>query len=753
MMLLIKGPLAVYPLEVSCSHHTPRRHAVRSPPSFIIRSSAMRLLNVSTREVEEFQGNDIPLYAILSHTWGREEVTFREMEAMARYRRSQQDPIVTHMMPPPAGSPDAMKLMLLSTMLMAFRGKRRRVSRASALPALTTGYETDEDDGSHTRMVPSPPPHPFKHKAGYSKIAYACGQAQKDGYRYVWVDTCCIDKRSSAELSEAINSMFSWYQRAAVCYAYLDDVHFDDYTEGYLTWKDHFSISRWFTRAWTLPELLAPQKVVFYAKGWRLLGTKSSLVKSIERITGIDELTLLDPKLIHNASVAQRMSWAAKRAASRPEDLAYSLMGLFGVSMPILYGEGENAFLRLQEEIIKRSDDQTIFALGPLNHDENRLLHPQPLDLDEFDYDNLTGTTSVLAKSPKNFAGMQHIVVSPPPAGQPASDYVMTNKGLHITLPLTQTTSSLFQTNHLAILHCHPQHDPASRIAIPLAATSTPNVFLRVRSSTSINAPTLVPASELTTAKHKTIYIHTTPSQSSHTAHSKLGEEEEIIFIRAADLVAPGYDVLDILPREKGLWNKESKCLRVTGVDYTRRMGKGKGVLYQLAVVVIWNRHLGCGFVVKVLVDGVSKVVFVDFPPLEARGVQMGGNKEAKGLVELAERVWNTPGVVEVTVPGSKGDHSVGKVMQVDVLNAVATEEKTMDRELAMGANGWVFRPGHDLKLSGSVTFTEKWEREYQRTVNARIERKKKGVIELSMTSTLWQAVPALKGEDLAQPS
>jgi hypothetical protein len=764
MMLLIKGPLAVYPLEVSCPHHTPQRHAVRSPPSFIIGSYAMRLLNVSTREVEEFQGNDVPPYAILSHTWGGEEVTFHEMEAIARYRRSQQDPVVTHMMPPPAGSPDAMKLMLLSTMLMAFRGKRSRASRASALPALTNGYETDDDDKSHTRMVPSSSPHPFEHKAGYSKITYACGQAQKDGYRYVWVDTCCIDKRSSAELSEAINSMFSWYQRAAVCYTYLDDVYFDDYTEGYLTWKDHFSNSRWFTRAWTLPELLAPRKVVFYAKGWRLLGTKSSLVKSIEKITGIDELTLLDPKQIHNASVAQRMSWAAKRESTRPEDRAYSLMGLFGVNMPILYGEGENAFLRLQEEIIKWSYDQTIFAWGTLSHDEGRLPHHhQPVDLGEFDYDNLTGTTGVLAKSPQDFAGMQHIIASSPPPGQPASDYTMTNKGLHITLPLIKTTTTPFQTHYLAILNCHPEHDPSSRLTIPLTATATPNVFLRVRSSNS--TATLVPASELAKPKHKTIYMPTTPSQSSHTLHSKLGEEEEIIFIRAADLVAPGYDVLDILPKPQPqglegasrtgswngsvLWNRELRCLRVTGVDYTRR--KGEGVLYQLAVVAFWNRHLGSGFVVRVLVDGVSKVVFVDLPPLQR--VQMDG--EGKSLVAVAKRLLDNPGMVEMNVPvsGSEGDSTGSRVIQVDVVNAMATEEETLDSGLVAEGNGWVLKPGYEVKLSGTVTFTEKWERKYQRTVNARVERQKKGVIELSMTSMLWQAAPALKGEELDQPS
>jgi len=394
----------------------------------------MRLLNISTREVEEFLDNNIPQYAILSHTWGLEEVTLHEMQALARYRRSQQEPnINTHMVPRSAKDPEAMKLMLLSTMLLAFRGNRLRFDHPARLPALTNGDETEDCDGGYVPVVSASSRHPYETKAGYSKIAYACGQAGKDGYQYLWVDTCCIDKRSSAEVCEAVNSMYSWYQRAAVCYAYLEDVHFDDYTEGYMTWKDHFSNSRWFARGWTLQELLAPRKVVFYARGWRLLGTKSSLVKNIGKITGIDELTLLEPKLIHNASVAQRMSWASQRTTTRTEDLAYSLMGLFGVSMPIIYGEGENAFLRLQEEIIKRSDDHSIFAWGTLGHDDSHLPR-HLLDPDDYDVDDAADTTGILAKSPRDFAGMDHILPSPPP-NEPTTHYALTNKGLHITLP------------------------------------------------------------------------------------------------------------------------------------------------------------------------------------------------------------------------------------------------------------------------------------------------------------------------------
>ncbi|KAK4152693.1 vegetative incompatibility protein HET-E-1 [Chaetomidium leptoderma] len=720
----------------------------------------MRLLNVSTREVEEFHGTVIPQYAILSHTWGPEEVTLHEMEAIARYRRSQQAPPVH--MARSGDHPDTMKLMLLSTMLLAFRGDRTRANQPSALPALTNGSESDEDERGYGRMVPSASPHPFELKAGYAKIAYACGQAEKEGYRYLWADTCCIDKRSSAEMSEAVNSMFGWYQRAAVCYAYLEDVHFDNYTEGYLTWKDHFTNSRWFTRGWTLQELLAPRKLVFYAKGWRLLGTKSALVKHVAKITSIDELTLLEPNLVRNASVAQRMSWAANRTTTKPEDLAYSLLGIFGVNMSIIYGEGENAFLRLQEEIIKRSDDHSIFAWGTLGHDDGHL--PHHIDMDDFDYDDdMADTTGIFAKSPQDFAGMEHVVAAPPPT-QHTSDYTMTNKGLHIKLFLARphtashhhhhhhhnspTTSP--QNHYLAILNCHPEQDPTARLALLLTETPTPNIFLRTRTRTT----TLVSAPEVAVSKPKLVYIPNTPAHNPHH-HSKLSEE--VVLVRAPDLVAPGYDVLDIQARQ-AVWNREFRSMRLAGVDYSGGAGAGAGagggVVYQLAVVTFWNQHLKCGFVVRILVEGASKVVFVDLlQGLEEQG--NGDGEEGKGLVEQAKRVWENPETVAVSVPvpGSKGDPSARRTIQVHVVNPVAAEAGEQETTAARTPGAWAFRPGHEVKVSGSVTFTEKWERDYQRTVNAKVERRKKGAIELTMSSMLWQAAPVVRGEELDQPS
>ena len=193
------------------------------------------------------------------------------------------------------------------------------------------------------------------------KIRDACAVARKDGYRYIWIDSCCIDKTSSSELSEAINSMYPWYEGADVCYAYLADVppHEDLH-------KDHsaFRESRWFTRGWTLQELIAPWNLVFLSKNWTVLGSKLELTELVNTITGIsvDALSRMEP--LDNFSVAQRFSWAARRETTRVEDRAYSLLGIFGINMPTLYGEGEGAFLRLQEEILRRIPDQSFFAWG-----------------------------------------------------------------------------------------------------------------------------------------------------------------------------------------------------------------------------------------------------------------------------------------------------------------------------------------------------------------------------------------------------
>jgi len=214
----------------------------------------MRLLNVQTLQLKFFETFQTPRYAILSHTWGDDEVTYQELQA-------------------------------------------------------------------NTTFPPS-------HRQGWTKIIGTCAKAAKDDFEWVWIDTCCIDKTSSAELSEAINSMFNWYRLSEACYALLEDVEIAtttasrDDSEERKSFEQRFSNARWFTRGWTLQELLAPLHVEFCARDWNVLGTKASLCDLITKITGIDKRVLMDPSLLSTLSIAQRFSWAAERQTSRLEDIA-----------------------------------------------------------------------------------------------------------------------------------------------------------------------------------------------------------------------------------------------------------------------------------------------------------------------------------------------------------------------------------------------------------------------------------------------
>ena len=206
----------------------------------------------------------------------------------------------------------------------------------------------------------------IRQRDGYRKILQCCEQAQKDGYEWLWVDTCCIDKRSSAELSEAINSMYRWYENAKVCYAYLHDAPDPRFptTSDDERYPDFRGWPEWFSRGWTLQELIAPSTVQFFNTDWRSIGDKRTLAPTLRRITGVPEHILIDGLHGNRPCVAQIMSWAANRTTTRVEDRAYSLMGLLDVNMPMLYGEGKKAFHRLQLEIIRASNDQSIFAWG-----------------------------------------------------------------------------------------------------------------------------------------------------------------------------------------------------------------------------------------------------------------------------------------------------------------------------------------------------------------------------------------------------
>ena len=211
------------------------------------------------------------------------------------------------------------------------------------------------------------------------KIRMCCELAESHGYKWVWIDTCCIDKTSSAELSEAINSMFRYYSRAAMCYAYLRDVSASRAFIGQNSivvqladdmWEEtrnvsQFQNSQWHRRGWTLQELLAPRSLALVADSWELLGYKIDLATELERATGIPAAVLRLEKPLTDYSIAQRMSWASKRRTTRVEDEAYCLLGVFDINIPTLYGEGRKAFQRLQEEIMRKYPDTTLFAWGP----------------------------------------------------------------------------------------------------------------------------------------------------------------------------------------------------------------------------------------------------------------------------------------------------------------------------------------------------------------------------------------------------
>lgn len=270
----------------------------------------------------------------------------------------------------------------------------------------------------------------IKQKLGLEKILFTCQQAITDGLEWAWVDTCCIDRTSSAELDESIMSMYRWYEQSTRCYAYLSDVPYG--LVGDLL-ASRLRASRWFTRGWTLQELIAPRQVIFFGQAWRCLGTRSHHSTVIHDITRVPEQLLIcdpgnpfsDPR---RYSAAQKMSWAAGRECKKIEDVAYCLLGLFGIYMPLQYGEGSSAFVRLQEEILRRTDDHSVFAWTGTAEDD--LLECQTAD-------------SIFASSPLNFINSGDIVVFHEDLGPPTN---ITTHGVKIHLPVERGMGYLAQT-------------------------------------------------------------------------------------------------------------------------------------------------------------------------------------------------------------------------------------------------------------------------------------------------------------------
>jgi hypothetical protein len=229
------------------------------------------------------------------------------------------------------------------------------ISNIPSYAILSHTWGNDEDEVTFENLTQDS----TKSRLGYKKLQFCRDQAKRDGINYFWIDTCCINKSNNAELSEAIISMFRWYRVATKCYVYLSDVSAPkreaNNQSSDVTRESAFRASRWFTRGWTLQELIAPSKVEFFSTEGQLLGTKHSLEQQIHGITGI-AVKALQGHALSDFSIAERLSWAEFRQTTREEDKAYSLLGIFNVHMPPLYGEGmESAFQRLHEEIGKRS--------------------------------------------------------------------------------------------------------------------------------------------------------------------------------------------------------------------------------------------------------------------------------------------------------------------------------------------------------------------------------------------------------------
>jgi hypothetical protein len=276
-------------------------------------------------------------------------------------------------------------------------------------------------------MEKFPRPASLTARQGYKKIEDFCRIARERGFRYGWVDTCCIDKTSSTELSEAINSMFEWYERSIACYVHLLDAET----------RDDILQSEWFTRGWTLQELIAPKRLIFFSSSWVPIGTKASLGKEIEEKHGVPNgaFSINDHEMW---STSQILSWAAKRRTTRVEDRAYSLLGLLRINMPLIYGEGMKALIRLQQEVIKKSADQSIFAW--------------------------TGQSifGYFADNLRNFEHCSNIVA------EESTEFQITNRGLRIELPLVPTGYGSFD----GILAC--RHKTTNdRIKIPLIRTKS----------------------------------------------------------------------------------------------------------------------------------------------------------------------------------------------------------------------------------------------------------------------------------------
>ena len=305
------------------------------------------------------------------------------------------------------------------------------------------------------------------------KVRETCKLAQTSALSHAWIDTICIDQNSSSDKSEAINAMYRYYQEAKICFTHLFDVDGHGITltdpnpnqpdtDDMKAVRKEFTDARWFKRGWTLQELLAPPRLLFYDKNWNLLGSRNELCNTIAGITRIEPGVLQDAQQMWACSIAKRMSWAAGRETRRPEDKAYSLLGIFGVNMPMIYGEGDRAFIRLQEEIIKISDDHSLFTWST-SEDRNN--------------------SALLARSPDPFKGCTNITRGLFRTGN--YPYSINNRGISMQLSLVCWSTDVF----IAPINCirQPmqqqsgrQHKESLQLGLFLKRQKEDDRFIRV---------------------------------------------------------------------------------------------------------------------------------------------------------------------------------------------------------------------------------------------------------------------------------
>jgi hypothetical protein len=516
----------------------------------------MRLLNIKTFQLETFY-SDVPDYAALSHTWGNEEVTFQDLTA----------------------------------------------------------------DVGRT-------------KKGWNKILGSIVQVAKHNCNYVWIDTCCIDKTSSAELSEAINSMFRWYRKSKVCFAYLEDVSAEpgwkeDQVEVGVVFDAAAALgdeeetppplplpaicflprSRWFKRGWTLQELIAPKAVHFYDSSWNEIGEKRQLEKEIFKITGIDSDVLHNYEALYTKSIARRMSWASYRETTKTEDIAYCLMGIFNINMPLLYGEGERAFIRLQEAIMRLTYDHSLFAWN--HHFPNTLYGTSAMLQDG----PLLGV-GLLAPHPSAFETSANIT----PHTIRTEPYEITNRGLRMYLRLLEHSSSTVPHTHFAILQFGYTNNLGTAIAIPIAQisaskfSSPEDEFYRSTNLDFIE----IEYSQATPLKHQHIYFLTAgPLSKVSDAFYRCwlrnyGQELGIRFHKARYCQYPT-KTMDS-DNTSCLWNYESKSM-----TWAKSWRGSRAALY---------------FSKK---DGPAFVVLLTFASLSDQGGQIGIDVHIKSVTDCTK--------------------------------------------------------------------------------------------------------------------